>query len=207
MVSKGHCLPITWIQSSQTRGSGFLLSCPLQHHSHLHKLFLTSSLYLLCISVFPFLVLSFHTSVFSVGVSESSHLLPTLPYVSRFSPVLFFSSLRLESSHMFDACSHLQRLLQHCVGPTVFSSSSLSFFFFFSLLLPAFSITVGWNRCSLTPFTDRKLIMLKLFILPSICDNTWVTVAWSLWQSFYDLLCWSRVNEREKVILIMLILL
>lgn len=81
------------------------------------------------------------------------------------------------------------------------------FFSFFSLLLPAFSITVGWNRCSLTPFTDRKLIMLKLFILPSICDNTWVTVAWSLWQSFYDLLCWSRVNEREKVILIMLILL
>uniref|UniRef100_A0A3Q1AQD3 DMAP1-binding domain-containing protein n=1 Tax=Amphiprion ocellaris TaxID=80972 RepID=A0A3Q1AQD3_AMPOC len=45
-----------------------------------------------------FLVLIFHTFLFSLSVSESLHLLPTLPYVSKFSPVLFLPSLKLEVS-------------------------------------------------------------------------------------------------------------
>lgn len=39
-----------------------------------------------------FFVLSFHASLFSLCVSESSYLLPTLPYDSKFSPDLFFPS-------------------------------------------------------------------------------------------------------------------
>lgn len=59
----------------------------------------------LFLSVSPtFLTLSFQAFLFSLRSSESSHLLPTLLYFSKFSCCvsLFVSYVRLEESHSFD---------------------------------------------------------------------------------------------------------
>lgn len=78
----------------------------------------------------PFLSSAF-TPLFSLCVSESSHLLPTLPYFSKFSPALFFPVLWrtrgwnratavTPSAISGDYCNN-------CVHPSVFPPSRLHF--------------------------------------------------------------------------------
>uniref|UniRef100_A0A8D0AQ62 Disco-interacting protein 2 homolog Bb n=1 Tax=Sander lucioperca TaxID=283035 RepID=A0A8D0AQ62_SANLU len=120
----------------------------------------------------PFLSSAF-TPLFSLCVSESSHLLPTLPYFSKFSPALFFPVLWrtrgwnratavTPSAISGDYCNN-------CVHPSVFPPSRLHF------VLPVSPLSVALSPllCDITQkgYEKKRTKLLAPYIIQTPGKN------------------------------------